>query len=706
MAGPLPLPHAVALACMALSQVPARAQEAPLAEVVVTATRNAKSVDRIPGAVTVVSQRELETQYLLADDPSAALATYIPGYSPSRQKISSTGESLRGRQPLILLDGVPQSNPLRAGMREGYFADTAIIERIEVINGASAIQGMGATGGIVNYITKTPRREGTTYGVHARLATGFRHDNLDWKTGLSVSHKSGEFDLFGYASVQRRGMAYDGDGRMIGIDALQGDTLDAGGHDVFLKLGRNFGDQRLQLTVNRFNFRGELDYRTVNADFAQGTPTTSVPGRPPGNPARNDVRTVSLDYRHGALLGGTFSTQVFSQDFTALYGGSNTITFQDPRLAPPGRLFDQSEINADKYGAKVTWVRPDPLLRGLEWTLGLDHLRDRSGQRMALTNRTWVPTLDFTSTAPFLQLEYDAGPVTVRGGVRRESARLRVDTYATLWAYGGFQVGGGERSFDKAVKNIGAVWRFAPGWSAFLSSSEGFGLPDVGLVLRGVNRPDQSVAGLFELQPVITRNQEIGINWRGAHGSAGASFYDSRSKLGSVMRINAEGLGVMDRVPTTVRGWEVAGEWRPAPRYSLFGTYARTMGRTAAAAGAPMDLALGARSQGPDKLVLGADWQPVARARLRLQATRLADRDINIGRSAGPINLEEHFRGYTLADIAGTWDTPLGRFGLGIENLADRQYIGYFPQSINMRDPLSYFAGRGRTFTASYTRSF
>jgi iron complex outermembrane receptor protein len=706
MVRPLPLPHAVALACMALVQAPARSQEEPVAEVVVTATRNAKSVDRIPGAVTVIAQRDLETQYLLADDPSAALAAYIPGYSPSRQKISSTGESLRGRLPLILLDGVPQSNPLRAGMREGYFADTAIIERIEVINGASAIQGMGATGGIVNYITKTPRREGTTYTVNARMASGFRHDNLDWKTGFSVSHKSGDFDLFGYASVQRRGMAYDGDGRLVGIDALQGDTLDAGGHDVFLKLGRNVGEQRLQLTVNRFNFRGDLDYRTVNADFTHGIPTSSAPGRPPGNPPRNDVRTASLDYRHGALAGGTFSAQLFSQDFTALYGGSNTITFQDPRLAPAGQLFDQSEINADKHGAKITWVRPDLLVRGLEWTLGLDHLRDRSGQRMALTNRTWVPTLDFKSTAPFLQLEYEAGPLTVRGGVRRESAHLRVGDYTTLWAYGGFAVGGGERSFDKAVKNVGAVWRFAPDWSAFVSSSEGFGLPDVGVVLRGVNRPGQSVDGLFELQPVITRNQEIGVNWRGARGNAGASFYDSRSKLGTVMRINAEGLGVLDRVPTTVRGWEISGEWRPTATYSLSGTYARTMGRTAAAAGAPMDLALGARSQGPDKLVLGANWQPLAHARLRLQATRLADRDINIGRRTGPINLEEHFRGYTLADVVGTYDARWGRFGLGIENLADRQYLGYYPQSVNFRDPLSYFAGRGRTYTASYTRSF
>src|SRR5450830_1335189 len=193
-----PLSLAVATACTLMALPPAFAQQQAeegkdkegMASVVVTATRSAKAVDKIPGAVTVIGQQDLATQYGIADDPSQALATFVPGYAPSRQKMSSTGESLRGRQPLILLDGIPQSNPLRAGMREGYFADSAIIERIEVISGASAVQGMGASGGIINYITKSPRKEGTGYGLNTRASTQFRSDNLDWKTGVTVSHKN------------------------------------------------------------------------------------------------------------------------------------------------------------------------------------------------------------------------------------------------------------------------------------------------------------------------------------------------------------------------------------------------------------------------------------------------------------------------------------------------------------------------------------
>lgn len=704
---------AVSSALLALAASSAHAQQsdaqdeaAGTAQVVVTATRNSKAVDKIPGAVSVISQRELETQYLLADDPSQALALYVPGYAPSRQKMTSTGESLRGRTPLILLDGVPQSNPLRAGMREGYFADTAIIERIEVVNGASAIQGMGATGGIINYITKTPRQEGTTHTISTRVSSQFRGDSFDWKTGYTLAHKSAQFDLLAFASLQHRGLSYDGKGRAIGMETIQGDTADAAGNDVFVKLGKDFGAQRLQLSFNRFRFEGDGDYRNLDADLAQGIPTTAVPGTPPGQPPRNKVQTTSLDYRHADLGGGALGVQLFKQDFASLYGATSTATFQDPSIAPAGTLYDQSEVVADKYGSKLTWVRPDLLLRGLELTAGLDLLRDRTKQWLAGTGRTWVPTLDFHSTAPFLQLEYDAGPVTLRAGLRQEHANLRVDSYTTLAVYGSRQVAGGERSFTKAVKNIGAVWRFAPGWSAFASSAEGFGLPDVGLVLRGVNRPNQSVDTLLDLQPVITRNNEIGATWQGKAGSIGGSLYDSRSQLGTVLRVNSAGIGQLDRVPTRVRGWEVNGEWRALPGLSAFGSYARLNGKTATTAGAPMDVTLGARSQGPDKLVAGANWQVARKASLRLQAMRLEDRDINVGRSVGTTKLEEHFRGYTLVDLAGNWDSPYGKLSAGIENLFDRQYIGYYPQSASYKNADAYFAGRGRTFTMAFSRSF
>ena len=701
----------VAAACLGMASDDCFAQPAvigadiPAPSVVVTATRGEKAVDKIPGAITVISQQELSGQYLIADDPSQALATFIPGYAPSRQKMTSTGESLRGRQPLILLDGIPQSNPLRAGMREGYFADSFIIERIEVINGASAVQGMGATGGIINYITKAARINGTTHGVNVRASTQFRPDNLDWKTGYSIAHKSDTFDLLGYAAVQKRAMGYDGKGRRLGIDTIQGDTLDTHGDDLFFKIGKTVGAQRLQLSLNRFNLEGDGDYMN-DPGATEGTPTSSLPGAPAGQTTRNQVRSASLDYRHADLAGGVFSAQLFGHDFASLYGATKVVTFQDARIAPKDTLWDQSQIVADKLGARITYVRPETVITGLEATVGVDFLRDQTEQRLALTGRTWVPLLKFNSTAPFAQLEYEFGAITVRGGVRHEIAKLHVDTYTTLAYYGSRVVQGGAAQFSETVKNIGAIWRFAPHWSVFAASAEGFGLPDAGLVLRGITTSGQSVSNLISLEPIVTRNNEIGVNWRGAHGQFGISHYDSRSKLGSVIRIDAANVGHVERVPTTVTGWEVSAEWRPSKSLSMSGSYARTDGKTAVTQGAPVDLSLGARSQGPNKAVLAGSWKWMAASQLRLQAIHLFDRDINIGRVFRTSKLEEHFNGYTLVDAAATFDTRNGKFGVSIENLLDKQYVGYYSQSAAATDPANTYAGRGRTLAVNWSRVF
>jgi iron complex outermembrane receptor protein len=138
----------------------------------------------------------------------------------------------------------------------------------------------------------------------------------------------------------------------------------------------------------------------------------------------------------------------------------------------------------------------------------------------------------------------------------------------------------------------------------------------------------------------------------------------------------------------------------------VFGSYARADGKTAASQGAPLDLDLGARSQGPTKAVLGANWAAAPKTQLRVQATRLFDRDINLGRVVGTSKLEEHFKGYTLADASLGYDSQYGRFGVAVENLFDRQYVGYYSQSAAALDAGNSYAGRGRTLALNWSRLF
>src|SRR5690606_10610722 len=166
-----PLSLAVATALVLSTLQPAHAQQdvadtgaddasvatpATLDNVIVTGTRMPRAADRIPGAVSIITRQEISNSLSLTEDATAVLSRMIPGYSESSQALTNSGETLRGRIALRLFDGVPQTSPLRETNRAGSFTDLGIIERIEVINGPSAAEGVGAAGGIINYISKRP----------------------------------------------------------------------------------------------------------------------------------------------------------------------------------------------------------------------------------------------------------------------------------------------------------------------------------------------------------------------------------------------------------------------------------------------------------------------------------------------------------------------------------------------------------------------
>lgn len=116
-------------------------------ELIVDATRTEGSRNDSPQVIRVINEKEISQQRQITSDTSQILSNLLPSFSPARQKMSGSGETLRGRMPLVMIDGIPQSNPLRPTGREMHTVDASMIERIEVINGANASNGIGATGG-------------------------------------------------------------------------------------------------------------------------------------------------------------------------------------------------------------------------------------------------------------------------------------------------------------------------------------------------------------------------------------------------------------------------------------------------------------------------------------------------------------------------------------------------------------------------------
>lgn len=708
---------ATALAC-ALQVAPAHAQDpadgmglagvsaTDLDRVVVSAStsRIPDSDAALPNTITIIDQAALRGQLAMTRDLSQVLSNLIPAFAPSRQKMSSFGESLRGRQPLYMVDGVPQSTPLRDGSRDAHTIDPAMIERIEVIHGANALQGLGASGGIINIITKrAPRRDGEAFQeitLGGSMALPDQDDGAGWRAAWVSGLRKGAFDLVTGSSYATEGLYYDGEGRAIAVNGVQGDLMDARSHDLFAKAGWSMdADRRLQLTANRYELQGDGDYLSVDGDASEGIPATSEPGDQPGDAPRNRSTSVTLDYTDGDLAGGSFQSQLFWVDFAALYGGSHWGDFYRDGSEP--NWFDQSQNVSEKVGAKFTWSRGWVFDLPLRLTFGLDLQRDTTYQELVLSDLDWVPETTYSSVSPLVQAEYRLGErVLLTGGLRHERGRLEVDDYTTLPVYGSQRVEGGTPRTSETLPNAGAVFEATDALKLYASYAEGYTVADIGRVLRAINVPDQRVDRLVDLSPVVADNRELGLDYDDGRWVAHAAYYWSDSDLGSLLVYDpATDNYNVRRQPTEIEGLEanVAFQFSEAGRAGL--AYARTEGRYDRDGDRSVDTDLEGINISPDRVTAFWEqaWSPGFAT--RLQASHAQDRTFS--RQGAQVAA---FDGYTTVDLQARIGLPVGELQLGVANLFDTRYISYYSQTTPSDD--DYVAGRGRVLSASWSHRF
>ncbi|HET7274746.1 MAG TPA: TonB-dependent receptor [Longimicrobiaceae bacterium] len=680
---------------------PAPVALAPLQ--VIATTRGGASAASLPIKVEVISEREVELQQSFAANPTEILSNLIPSFSPGRQKLTSSGESFRGRRPLFLVDGVPQSNPLRDGRRDGFTIDMEVIERIEVIFGANAIQGLGATGGIVNYVTVSAPLTGELE-QRASLSTtsndGFDENGIGWRAHYLAAKRFGDFDVLGSVSYQNRGLQFDALNRPIGIDNVQGDVSDSHSYNFFGKFGWDLtAAQRLQLTVNDFLLEQEGNFDSLEGDRSLSIPAIAVEGDPEGIEPINDVTMVALDYEHTELSGGSLSAKAYYQDFRALYGGGRFATFQDPRIAPIGEVFDQSENNSEKFGTRLTYARAGIAGAPIDLITGFDFLRDKTFQRLALTDRNWVPETEFFNYAPFVQL--DVQPLkwlSLSGGLRWEIAMLDVADFTTLAGnrddFERVEVAGGSPSFDEPLFNIGGVLTPIEGLRIYGTFSQAYTMPDVGRVLRGISTEGTAVEDFLDLTPIKTFNREVGGTYGTAQALLGLTYFESEADFGSRLVPNADGIFKVHREPTLTSGWEVTGRYRPARQLSLSAGYSMLDGSYDGDDDGVLESDLGAADIGPDRLNLAIDLIPGGRFRGRVQSFTYFDETFEDGSG----DVTARFDGYSTVDSSIAADFGFSTITLSVANILDEQYISYYSQAATDRND-RYFAGRGRTFT-------
>ncbi|MGF1910945.1 TonB-dependent receptor [Vibrio kasasachensis] len=687
------------LICSVPISLSATASETEADMVIIESSRTGTLQENSPQVVTVISQEQIEEQLFITTDSSQVLSNLLPGYSQNTQKLNNSSQTFRGRTVLYMIDGVPQSNPLREGSRSAHTIDLAMVERIEVIHGATAIHGLGATGGIINFITKSSDSDHFKQSVGVQMTSpteSISSDTMSYRLNYQAQGAAGDFDYLVGLTGETQGVYLDADGNYVGADTTRGDIMDSRSYDLFTKFGYWFNDeQNIQFSYNRYKLKGQLNYLTVSGDRDNGVPTSSIKGTPEGKAPFNEVQTVSLVYTDRDLSGMTLNVQTFFQDFTGRYGATQSGSFQDP--GTPETIYDQSQNESQKIGAKFSISEDNLFDDTLKVTAGLDVLRDTTSQKLILTGRTYVPETTYDNYAPFLQLEFSpVEQLTLQAGARYENAKLDIPTYQTVASKNGVTVQGGKPTFSDTVYNAGAVFEVIPDVRLFANYSQGFGMPDVGRVLRGVSVPGQSVDNLIDLTPIVTENYEGGLRINKDSFDFEFSYYESNSDLGSRL-INEGGVYIVKREKKEISGFEASLGYQFNETHRIDSGYSYIEGESDTDGDNSVDTKLTGANIPPNKLRLAwsANWNDSLSS--MIQANHAFDRSFDEDKY--------EFEGYTLVDATLGYQLPVGRVNLSVANLFNEDYFTYYSQSAYAHDNW-YFKGRGRTVSLAYNLDF
>ena len=677
--------------------------------VVVSGSRVFESIDEVPASVTIISQKQIEEHLKVNPELQSLLAQMVPGLAPDTGSSSNTGQSLRGRAPLVMIDGVPQSTPLRNGSLGVKTLDPSAIARIEVIKGATSVYGNGASGGIINYITKQATSDGQPEG-EISLSSRFSAVKLEESAGARVSAAvNGRADKLSYlftASYEENGVQRDAEGDILG---LQYGLSDAVTENYFTKLGYDFDDEKqLQFSYNYFSSQQKTDLGDVVGNLNDGEKTYAIhvpkelqkQGKPQG-PDGNE--NITLKYTDYALFTNTQMTlDLYMQDIENVF-------FFSTNLANPDEGYEggQSIIRSEKKGARATFntlVDFDNV--EATFIYGLDALNDVTSQPL-VDGRVWVPEMDMESLAGFLQTKWVINnDLVIKAGVRQESIDLTVDDYNTLKLCRSetqcsvpLSVKGDTIDYDATTYNVGVKYNLLEAFSPFANYSQGSDISDIGRLLRSATVND---IGLIQTEASIIDNYEIGFTSQFDNLRFEFAAYRSTSEFGTTNSFN-EVTGVYEpvRAPQEIWGYETLVDYKINPTLKLVATYSYVEGKNT-----EDDIYLGSRQISPPKGTANLNWQPNDELSLTVSYLYVGSRKRFEPNANGDyVGDQGPISSYNLFNLSGRYNfSDNWQAFMGVENLFNNDYYPARAQSYTYGG--YNIKGLGTTVTLGATYSF
>jgi iron complex outermembrane receptor protein len=691
-----------------------------LDEVVISASRHSEYLSEIPASVTVVGQAKLQEFAKSTTNISEILEFTVPGLAVSTGTFSNWGQTLRGRSLLVMVDGIPQSSPIRNGQLGIKSISPNDISRVEVIKGATSIFGNGGNGGFINYITKNPNStkkiEGST-NVWGTSGLAETKEGLGF--GVYQSFK-GNLDKFSYyfsGSYEETGNKYDAKGVPI---------LPTYGFDN-TKIYSTLAKLEYQLSENQKITIGGNLYKS-----AQNTPFIPVPATVEVFNEEGDYNitagygvkgTIEGEKATGSTLGNGQLvydlSNIFSEttDFKAdlYYQNTENIFFYSDKFENGG----QSVINAEKYGLRPNFVTTlsDGKKTDIALTYGVDFLRDKTNQGL-LDGRLWVPNIKMISWAPYAQSTLKLNNKwVVKTGLRYDDINMDIVDYSTL-PYSGkgdgnftpaVNVQGGKLNFNNLAFNFGIRYIEHQEFIPYVSYSQGFSIADLGSVLRSATA---SNINDIQLEPAVTKNYEFGFLSKFNNLKFEAVGYYSTSNLGTgIVFVDELNTFQPSKQPQRIYGGEVSVDYFTANNKWQLGTSYSYVEGTKHEVGDENNLSyLGGDVISAPKLTAYVNWKPIPKLSTSVRVTNLGNRTrfdpfLNVNTNNYEYRHTEFpVSGYTLVNLSLAYELQSNlSVSLAVNNLLNEYYL---PARSQWASPLRTFTGAGEGANAKVSLQY
>ncbi|USI87424.1 TonB-dependent receptor [Acinetobacter johnsonii] len=707
-----------------------------LAPIVVTATRSAKSIADIAGTVYSIDQAEIEKQANAGKSIADILGTLVPSLTPSSGTTSNYGMTMRGRVVQYMIDGVPQTGS-RDGSRQLNSIQPSMIERIEVVSGATSIYGSGATGGIINIITKRGGQDPISFETKIGVTAGnnFKSDALAYEASQSVLFNQGALQGAFGASYTTRGEIQDSHGNRIGPEVAQTDRQDTDTLDLNGRLTWNISDsQSLSFGAQYFKDEQDSEYGPdygpdlayVKRDPTYTASLAAVKGMQLETQPQTERYAFNTQYENQNVLGHTLNAEAYYRNEQARW-------FPSAQAMGGGLyLVYQSETDIDVYGARVALQKQFDLNgRNLGLSYGIDYENEQDEQNIQMYDSAafvasnglnykpfnyyaFGPDVETEKLGTFVQTDFDVTDrLGLKAGVRYERVESQVDESTpymeaiTADLQPGYQaktLNGGKVKHDATLFNLGAVYHLTDAQQIFANFSQGSNLPDIQRMLRDV--PASFTVNSQTIDPIKVNNYELGWRVQAANGlnASVTTFYNDSDKSLKFGRPNYT-IEVLD---TDERVYGVEGNlsYRLQPNWTVGGTMAYTRGQFKNTAGKWQEL--DAIRVAPLKGTAFSEWQFNNDMSLRVQALAIGGTDkakkdaVKYG-STVPAEIN----GFATMDVIANAKAGPGTVGFGVYNVWNTDYKSVYSQAVeSVYGAISSLAAQGRTYGLSYTLKY